>query len=96
MIHTVAAGIFYGAGLGAVLGWASRLALKKTLGSSSAVFFSVFVSGLLARLAALIAAVCLLRHKIYIIIIAFAAAMILVQMAFELVPLDKNGTKRNS
>ena len=96
MISSAAAGVVYGAGLGAALGWASRLALKKALHSPDAVFFSVFVGGIFARLAALAAAVCLLRHEKYIIIIAFAAALILVQMAFELVPLDKNGIKRNS
>jgi hypothetical protein len=44
----------------------------------------------------LVAAVCLLRKERYIIIIAFAAAVILVQTAFELVPLRKNGSERNS
>ena len=96
MIHSAAAGALYGAAYGAALGWASRLALKKALHSSDAAFFSVFVGGIFARLAALAAAVCLLRHEKYIIIVSFAAAMILVQMAFELVPLHKNGIKRNS
>lgn len=79
----------YGAALGAALGWGSRLAHKKVLYSTDAVFFSVFVGGIFVRLAALVAAICPLRHEKYIITTAFAAAFILVQMAFEVFPLKK-------
>ena len=89
MINTVPAGICCGAGLGIVTGWLSRLAHKKTLNSPVPVFFAVFAGGMVFRLAALLAGVCLLRHERYIIIIGFAAALILVQMAFEVVPLKK-------
>ena len=84
----------YGALAGALAGWLSRLALKKALPSSDAVFYSVFVGGIFARLALLIAAVCLLRHEKYIIIAAFASSLIIVQMVFEAFPL-KHGTKTN-
>jgi len=89
MIRTVSAAICCGAALGAATGGLSRLAHKRTLASPVPVFFAVFAGGMLFRLAALLAGVCLLRHERYIIIIGFSAALILVQMAFELVPLKK-------
>lgn len=86
----------YGALTGALSGWASRLALKRVLNSGAAVFYAVFVAGVLARLALLAAAVCLLRHEKHIMIALFAVPLILVQMVFEAFPLKKNGIKRNS
>jgi len=91
----LAAGL-YGAALGAIGGGASRWALKRALAASEAVFYSVFVGGIFLRLAVLVAAVCLLRHEKYIITIAFAASLILVQMIFEAYPLKYNGIKRDS
>lgn len=96
MINSVLAAGSCGAALGAALGWISRRALSRALTAPEAVFYSVFVGGIFCRLAVLLAAVCLLRHEKYIIIIAFAAALILVQMAFEAFPLKYNGIKRNS
>ena len=88
--------VLYGALTGAFTGWASRLSLKQALNSGEAVFYSVFVAGVLARLAFLAAAVCLLRHEKHIMIALFAVSLILVQMVFEAFPLKKNGIKRNS
>jgi len=90
------AALLWGALAGACTGLASRLALKRALGAPDPVFYSVFVGGIFARLALVATAVCLLRHEKYIIIILFAAAMILVQMLFEAFPLKKNGSERDT
>lgn len=87
--------VFWGAAAGACVGAASRAALKRVLASSDQAFFSVFGAGMLLRLALVLAAVCLLRHEKYIIIILFSVAMILVQTLFEAFPLKKNGPERN-
>lgn len=85
----------YGALLGAAAGCLSRLALKRVIRASDPAFYSVFVGGIFARLGLLAAAVWLLRHEKYIIIILFAACMIVVQMLFEVFPL-KHGPKSDS
>jgi hypothetical protein len=54
------------------------------------------VGGIFCRLALLIAAVCLLRHERYIIIVAFSLSLIAVQTLFEVFPLVKNGPERNT
>ena len=95
MIPSALHAAVYGALLGALAGWLSRLALKKVINSSDTLFFSVFVGGIFARLGLLAAAICLLRHEKHIIIILFAACMILSQMFFEAFPI-KHGTKRNT
>ena len=95
MIPSAPQAAVYGALLGALAGWLSRLALKKVINSSDAVFYSVFVGGIFARLALLATAILMLRHEKHIIIILFAACMILVQMFFEVFPI-KHGTKRNT
>lgn len=95
MIHSVPGAAFGGALLGALAGLVSRLALKKVINSKDSVFYSVFVGGIFARLGLLAAAVWLLRHEKYIIIILFAACMIVVQMLFEVFPL-KHGPKSDS
>ena len=94
MIGSPWTAVLYGALAGTAAGWLSRQALKKALSSSDAVFYSVFVTGIFARLALLIAAVCLLCHEKYIIVVAFASSLIIVQMVFEAFPL-KHGTKTN-
>lgn len=95
MIGSAWTAALYGALAGTLFGWLSRRALKRVLNSGDAVFYSVFVGGIFARLALLAAAVCLLRHEKYIIILAFASSLIMVQMGFEVFPL-KHGTKRNT
>lgn len=95
MIASPALAALYGALYGALSGWLSRLALKRVINSSDTVFYSVFVGGIFARLGLLAGAICLLRHERYIIIILFAACMIIVQMFFEVFPI-RHGTKRNS
>jgi len=95
VIHTLTGGLVCGAALGALSGWASRLALKKVLRSADSVFYSVFVAGFFCRLALLAAAVCLLRHEKYTIIIAFAVTFVLLQMFFEAFPL-KHGPETNT
>jgi len=96
MIPSVFAAVLCGAALGALSGGLSRWALKKALAASEAAFYSIFVGGIFLRLALVVAAVCLLRHERYIIVIAFAASLILVQMFFEAFPLKYNGIKRDS
>jgi hypothetical protein len=96
MIGSAAAAAVYGGVLGALSGGVSRWALGRVLNSSETIFYSVFVGGVFCRLLVLTAAVCLLRHEKYIIIISFAASLILVQMVFEAFPLKHNGIKRNS
>jgi len=96
VIASAPAGALWGGAFGALAGTLSRLALKKVLRSSDAVFYSVFSAGILLRLLLLAAAVCLLRHERYIIVITFAVSLILFQTLFEAFPLKENGTKRNS
>lgn len=84
-----------GAAFGVLNGWASRTALRRTLDRPDAVFHSVFVGGLVWRLTFLAVSVWLLRYKKYIIILPFAAALIFTQFVFEVIPLRKDGTKRD-
>lgn len=95
MTHSAAAAMAGGLLAGCAVGAISRLALKRAMRASNAAFFGVFAAGMVFRLIALLAALWPLRHERYIIIIAFAGAMIAAQTAFELVPLKENGTKRN-
>ncbi len=85
MTGGAAGAIAYGAALGALSGWGSRLALKKVLNSPDNKFYLVFTAGFFVRLAVLIAAVCMLRHEKGILIISFTGSFILVQMIFEAV-----------
>lgn len=84
-----------GALLGAAAGGASRLALKRVIGASDPVFYSVFVGGIFARLGLLSAAIWLLRRESYTIIVLFIAPMVLVQMFFEAFPI-KHGPKSDT
>ncbi len=84
-----------GALAGAAAGWLSRLALKRVLGSADKVFYAVFLGGIFARLALVVCAIWLLRRESYTIIVLFTAALIAVQMFFEVFPI-KHGTKRDS
>ncbi len=95
MIGSAWAAVFYGALTGMISGWLSRLAVGRVLNSSHMVFFAVYAGGLFLRFLLLAAGVFLLRNEKYIIIVAFAASLIIVQTAFEAFPL-KNGIKRNS
>jgi len=95
MIGSPWTAVLLGALTGGLSGWLSRLAVGKVLNSSHIVFFSVYAGGLFARFLLLAGGVFFLRHEKYIIIIAFAASLIIVQTAFEAFPL-KNGFKRNS
>lgn len=95
MIPSALHAAVYGALLGALAGWLSRVALKRVINSSDTVFYSVFVGGIFARLGLIAAAICLLRHEKHIIIILFGASLILVQMFFEVFPI-KHGPKRNT
>ena len=89
MTNSVWSAVFSGLAAGAFNGALARWALKKTLGSSAAVFYSVFVGGLLYRLVFLVGAVWLLRREKYIIIVPFAVSLIIVQLIFEVIPLKK-------
>lgn len=88
--------LFWGCAAGAFNGALARWALKRTLGSRDAVFYSVFAGGFLYRLCFLAASVWFLRNGKYIIVIPFAASLLAVQFIFEAVPLKRNGTKRNT
>lgn len=95
MIGSPYLGVIYGALAGAATGLLSRLLMKKVLYSRDAVFYSAFAAGILARLALLAVAACVLRHEKYTIIVLFLIPMILVQMIFEGFPL-KHGIKRDT
>lgn len=96
MIATAGAAVAAGAAAGAFNGALARWWLGKALNCGDMVFYSVFAGGMLYRLAFLVASVWLLRNEKYIIVIAFAASLIAVQLVFEAVPLKQNGIKRNS
>ena len=85
-----------GAAAGACNGALARWSLGKALRRADTVFYSVFVGGIFYRLLFLAAAVWLLRAEKYIIIAAFTASLIAVQLVFEAVPLKQHGIKRNS
>ena len=96
MINSVWTAVFFGLAAGAFNGALARWALKKTLNSPDAVFYSVFAGGLLYRLVFLAGSVWFLRREKYIIIVPFAVSLILVQLIFEAVPIKKNGIKRDT
>jgi hypothetical protein len=85
-----------GAAFGTVNGALSRWVLKKALRMSDKVFYAAFAAGFFWRLLFLVGAVWFLRDKKCIILVLFAGGLILTQFIFEAVPLDKNGTKRNT
>lgn len=96
MIDSVWPAILSGLAAGAFNGALARWSLKKTLNSPDAVFYCVFAGGLLYRLVFLASSVWFLRREKYIIIIPFAVSLILVQLIFEVVPIKKNGIKRDT
>ena len=85
-----------GLAAGAINGALARAALKKALARTDSVFYGVFAAGVLYRVFFLAAAVWLLRRENYIIIVPFAASLILSQLTFAVVPLKKHGTERDS
>lgn len=87
--------VLYGALLGALAGWLSRLALKFFINAPDPVFYSVFVGGFFARLVLVLGAVWQLRRESYTMIILFIAPMILAQMFFEAFPI-KHGPKSDT
>ncbi|HAH31867.1 MAG TPA: hypothetical protein DCL44_06085 [Elusimicrobia bacterium] len=96
MMNSVWCAVLAGLAAGAFNGALARWALKKTLNSPDPVFYSVFAGGLLYRLVFLAGSVWLLRREKYIIIVPFAISLILAQMIFEVVPVKKNGIKRDT
>jgi len=96
MIDSVQAAVLSGLAAGVLNGALARWSLKKALSSPDAVFYSVFALGLLYRLAFLAASVWVLRNEKYIMIVLFTGVLILAQLIFEVVPLKKNGIKRNT
>jgi vacuolar-type H+-ATPase subunit I/STV1 len=62
--------------------------MRRALGASQPAFFGAFVAGFFYRFLFLLGSVWLLRNEKYIITIAFASAMIIVQLVFEAVPLS--------
>lgn len=84
-----------GALLGAASGGLSRLALKKVVRAADNVFYGVFVGGIFARLGLLAASLWLLRKEKYIIIISFAAGLVIAQTLIEAFPI-KHGPKADS
>lgn len=96
MTWTPASAAVAGAAAGTLVGWLSRLALKRTLLSADTVFYGAFFCGLFGRLGLLAASVWLLREEKYIIIVLFAGTMVLAQTIFEAFPLKRDGIKRDS
>ena len=89
MMESVWLAVLSGLAAGTFNGGLARWSLKKKLNSPDAVFYSVFVFGLLFRLAFLAASVWVLRNEKYIIIVSFTGILILVQLIFEAIPLNK-------
>ncbi|HBA61675.1 MAG TPA: hypothetical protein DCZ92_12840 [Elusimicrobia bacterium] len=96
MMESPWAAFLWGCAAGVFNGGLTRWALKRTLASSDAVFYSVFIGGILGRLCFLAAAVWLLRNEKYIIVIPFIAGLLAAQFFFEVVPLKRDGIKRNT
>ena len=85
-----------GTAAGILNGAVCRWAIARTLGSSNAVFLSVFAGGMFYRLMFLAVSVWSLRSERYIIILGFVMPLILMQVVFEVVPIKTNGIKRNN
>lgn len=82
--------------LGSVNGLISRISLKAVISKPDAVFYSVWLVGIFYRLIFLVFAVLYLKYKNSIMMVPFAISLIFSQFIFEVVPVKKNGTQRNS
>ena len=82
--------------LGSVNGLISRISLKLVINKPDAVFYSVWFVGMFYRLVFLVLAVLYLKYKNSIMMVPFAISLIFSQFIFEVAPIKKNGTQRNS
>ena len=82
--------------LGVFNGLLSRVSLKFAIDKSDAVFYFVWLAGIFYRLIFLVLAVVYLKYKNSIMIVPFALSLIFSQFIFELKPIKKNGTQRDS
>lgn len=85
MPDTWTAAALIGAACGAFNGLLAGAVMRRAVAASQPVFFAAFVAGFFYRLIFLLGALWLLRNEKYIIIVAFAAAMIAVQLILEVV-----------
>jgi hypothetical protein len=74
-----------GALCGTFNGLLSGFVMSRAAAASQPVFFAAFVAGFFYRLLFLLGSLWLLRNEKYIIIIAFAAALIITQLILEVV-----------
>ncbi|MDT8287656.1 MAG: hypothetical protein RQ748_11140 [Elusimicrobiales bacterium] len=83
--ETAASAALLGALCGAFNGLLAGAVMKRAVAASQNVFFAAFVAGFFYRLLFLLGSLWLLRNEKYIIIVAFAAALIAVQLILEVV-----------
>ncbi len=83
--ETAASAALLGALCGIFNGLLAGFVMRRAVAASQPVFFAAFVAGLFYRLLFLLGALWLLRSEKYIIIVAFAAALIFAQLIIEVV-----------
>lgn len=83
--ETAAGAALLGALCGAFNGLLAGLVMRRAVKASQPVFFAAFVSGFFYRLIFLLGSLWLLRNEKYIIIVAFAGALIITQLILEVV-----------
>ncbi|MCG2724709.1 MAG: hypothetical protein L6420_00400 [Elusimicrobia bacterium] len=88
--------ILLGIIVGVFNGLLSRISLKFVINKSDAIFYSVWLAGIFYRLIFLVSAVIYLKYKNSIMMVPFASSLIFSQFIFELKPIKKNGTQRDS
>jgi len=95
--ETAASAALLGALCGVFNGLLAGAVMRRAVAASQPVFFAAFVAGFFYRLLFLLGALWLLRNEKYIIIVAFAAALILAQLILEviLVPRGPWTSKRS-
>jgi hypothetical protein len=82
---TAAGAALLGAVCGTFNGLLAGFVMRRAVKASQPVFFAAFVAGFFYRLLFLLASLWLLRNEKYIIIVAFAAALIFAQLILEVV-----------
>ena len=88
--------ILVGLVFGSFNGLISRTSLKAAINKSDAVFYSIWLAGIFYRLVFLVLAVLYLKYKNSIMVVPFAASLLFSHFIFEIVPIKKNGTQRDS
>ncbi len=83
--ETASAAALLGALCGVFNGLLAGFVMRRAVPASQPVFFAAFVAGFFYRLLFLLGSLWLLRNEKYIIIVAFAAALIAAQLILEVV-----------